>query len=63
MKMHLPSSFILRYVSAKIIKHAFMIELDELDQSYPRKNKNCEILCTKSMESCSVVISQILAQF
>ena len=31
MKMHLPSTFILRYVRAKMTVHAFMIELDELD--------------------------------
>ena len=31
MKMHLPSTFILRYVRAKMIVHAFMIELYELD--------------------------------
>ena len=31
MKMHLPSNFILRYVRAKMIVHAFMIELDQLD--------------------------------
>ena len=31
MKMHLPSTFILRYVRAKMIEHAFMIELDQLD--------------------------------
>ena len=33
MKMHLPSTFIhvLRYVRAKMIVHAFMIELDQLD--------------------------------
>ena len=30
---------------------------------YVIKLKNCEILCTKSMESCSLVISQILAEF
>ena len=30
MKMHLPS-FILRYVRAKMIVHAFMIELNQLD--------------------------------
>ena len=46
---------------AKMIVHAFMIELDQLDYWYPRKNKKFEILCTKSMESCSLVISQILA--
>ena len=28
MKMYLPSTFILRYVRAKMIVHAFMIELD-----------------------------------
>ena len=31
MKMHLPSTFILRYVGAKMIVHAFMIELDQLN--------------------------------
>ena len=31
MKMYLPSNFILRYVRAKMIVHAFMIELDQLD--------------------------------
>ena len=30
MKMYLPSPFILRYVRAKMIVHAFMIELDQL---------------------------------
>ena len=30
MKMHIPSTFILRYVRSKMIVHAFMIEL-ELD--------------------------------
>ena len=30
---------------------------------YPRKIKNCENLCTKSMESCRLVISHILAEF
>ena len=35
MKMHLPPTFILRYVKhvrAKMIVHAFMIELDQLDR-------------------------------
>ena len=31
MKMHLPSTFILGCVRAKMIVHAFMIELDQLD--------------------------------
>ena len=31
MKMHLTSTFILRYVRAKMVVHAFMIELDQLD--------------------------------
>ena len=39
MKMHLPSTLILRYVRAKMIVHAFMIELDQLDYWYPRKKK------------------------
>ena len=29
--MHLPTTFILRYVRAKMIVHTFMIELDQLD--------------------------------
>ena len=37
MKMYLPSTFILRYVRAKMIVHAFMIELDQLDYWYPKK--------------------------
>ena len=63
MKIYLPSTFILRYVRAKMIVDAFIIELDGLDYWDPRKHKDCEILCTKSMESCSLVISQILAEF
>ena len=31
MKMHLPSSFILRYVRSEMNVHAFMIELDQKD--------------------------------
>ena len=31
MKMHLPSTFMLRYVRAKVIVHAFIIELDQPD--------------------------------
>ena len=38
-------------------------ELDQKDYWYPRKIKNCENLCTKSMESCPLVISHILAEF
>ena len=60
-KGHCDQAF--RYVRAKMILHAFMIELDQLDYSYPRKVKNCENLCTISMESCSLVASQILAEF
>ena len=37
MKMYLLSTFILWYVRAKMIVHAFMIELDQLDYWYPRK--------------------------
>ena len=50
MKMHLPSSFILRYVRSEMNVHAFMIELDQKDY------------CEKSMESCPLVISHILAE-
>ena len=46
MKISLLSTFILRYVRAKMIVHAFMIELDQPDYCF-------ENLCTKSMESCS----------
>ena len=63
MKMYLPSSFILRYVRAEMNVHAFMNELDQKDYWYPRRRKNCENLCTKSMESCPLVISHILAEF
>ena len=63
MKMYLPSSFILRYVRAEMNVHAFMNELDQKDYWCPKKIKNCENLCTKSMESCPVVISHILAEF
>ena len=31
MKMYLPSTLILKYVRAKMIVHALMIELDQLD--------------------------------
>ena len=34
----IPSTFILRYVRAKMIVHEFMIKLDQLDYNlYPRK--------------------------
>ena len=49
MKMYFPSSLILRYVRAEMNVHAFMNELDQKDYWYPRKIKNCENLCTKSM--------------
>ena len=39
MKVYLPSSFILRYVRAEMIVHAFMNELDQKDYWYPRKLK------------------------
>ena len=35
MKMYLPSTFRIRYVRDKMIVHAFMIELDQLDYGYP----------------------------
>ena len=44
--------------------HAFMNELDQKDYWYPRKNKKkMKNLCTKSMESCPIVISHVLAEF
>ena len=60
--MHLPSTFMYaRYARAKISVHAFMIELDQLYYILiSKKKKKSEILYTKSMESCSLVISQIL---
>ena len=62
MKIYLPSTFILKYVGAKMILHAFMIELDQLNY-WSKKFKNFENLCTKSMECCSLVVSQILTEF
>ena len=46
-----------------MIVHAFMIELDQPDYWYPRKIKNFENLSTKSIESCFLVVLQILAEF
>ena len=43
--------------------HVFMNELDQKDYWYPRKIINCENLCIKSMGSCPLVISHILAEF
>ena len=43
MKMHLPSSFILRYVRSEMNVHAFMIELDHKDYWYPRRKKIVKI--------------------
>ena len=40
MKMHLSSTFILWYIRTKMILHAFMIELNQLNYWYPRKNQN-----------------------
>ena len=37
MKMHLPSSFIFRYVRSEMIVHAFMIEFNQKEYWYPRK--------------------------
>ena len=54
---------IFRYVRAEMNVHAFMNELDQKDYWYPRKIENFENLCTKSMESCPLVISHILAEF
>ena len=64
-KMYLPSSFILgyMYVRTEMNVHAFMNELDQKDYWYPRTIKNFENLCTKSMESCPLVMSHILAEF
>ena len=60
MKMYLPSSFILGYVRAEMNVHAFMNELHQKDEWYPRIF-GVENLCTKSMESCPLVISHILS--
>ena len=45
-----------------MIVHAFMVDLDQLYYWYLRHIRNVENLCTKSMESCSLVVSQILAE-
>ena len=63
MKMYLPSSFALRYVRAEMNVHAFMNELDQTIDIQEKKRKKNENLCTKSMESCPLVISHILAEF
>ena len=63
MKMYLPSSFILRYVRADMNEHAFTNELYQTDYWYPRKIWKFKNLCSKSMESCPLVISHILAEF
>ena len=51
-----------------MIMHAFMIEVDQLDYWYPRKNKNCEILYfmykvngeLKTIFSCDITDSGIV---
>ena len=48
---------------AKMIVHAFYDWTWSTGLLIFKRKKNCEILCTNSMESCSLVISQILAQF
>ena len=63
MNMYIPSSSILRCVRGEMNVHAFMNELDQKDYWYPRKTTNFENLHTKSMESCPLVISHILAEF
>ena len=58
--IHLPSTFILRYVRAKMIVHAFLIEHDEKYYCYPRKIQNFENLCTKfigELLSCDTTYS------
>ena len=65
MKMYPRSSFILRYVRAEIIVHAFMNELYQRTIDIQKKKiENCENLYMyKSMESCPLVISHSLAEF
>ena len=63
MKMYLPSSFMFMYFTAEMNVHAFMIELDQKGLLISKKKNLCENLCTKSMESCPLVISHILAEF
>ena len=60
MKLFLHSTYILMYIKAKVISHAFMIEIYQPGYWYPIKKEN---LCIKSMESCPLVVSQILAEF
>ena len=52
-----------RYVRAEMNVHAFMNEPDQKDYWYSRKFEICENLCTKSMESCPLVISHVLVEF
>ena len=56
------------YIRAiKMIVHAFMIELDQprllISKKEKKKKEKRENLCTKSIETCSLVVSQILAEF
>ena len=54
MKMHLPSTFILRYVRAKMIVHAFMIEFDQLDYWYPRFFSSSMYKVNEELFSCDI---------
>ena len=62
--MHLPSTFILRYIRAKMIVHAFLIELGQLDFWYPRQNKkknwNSMYKVNGELFSCDITDSGIV---
>ena len=43
-----------------MIVHAFMIELDQLDYSYPRKKSNCMYKVKIELFSCDITDSGIV---
>ena len=61
MKKHRPSTLILRYVREEVNVRVFEVKLPQLVQWNPRKIKKYENMCTKSVEGCSTMASQILA--
>ena len=62
MKMHLPTSFILSMLGLRWMCMHLWLNLVKRTIDIQEKKKKGEI-CTKSMESCPLVISHILAEF
>ena len=62
MRKHCPFTLILRYVREGVNVHAFKVKLPKPGKLNPQKNlKKYENMCTKSVEGCSSMASQILA--